>query len=122
MNFSYRSLLTTILLGLTATLPVTAQPDSKTYQLRSQYFTYQDRLQTYIIPCSLQLVFKIGKNDYDGDNDYCNSAATKFDRVIMYKPFKNRTGCTLVYPDNNREDIGRCIVIDRAGREIEWGK
>jgi hypothetical protein len=122
MKFNSHIVLMSIALGLATTLPTTAQPNSKTYQLSSQYFTYQGQNQTYVIPCSLQLVFKVGKDDYAGDKNYCDRSVARFDRVIMYKPFKNRTGCTLVYPDNKREDIGRCILFDREGKEVEWGK
>ncbi|WP_281261380.1 hypothetical protein [Chamaesiphon polymorphus] len=38
----------------------------------------------------------------------------------MSKPYKNHTGCTLVYADRRQENIGRCVVIDKEGREIQW--
>jgi hypothetical protein len=121
MKFNSRIALVSIAVGVVAALPVIAQPDSKTFTLKSQYFTHSGRATTYIIPCRLQNIFKIGKDDLE-DKDYCDRSAARFDRVIMYKPYKNRTGCTLVYADNRREDIGRCILFDPNGRELEWGK
>jgi hypothetical protein len=108
---------------LAAALPATAQPNSKTYILKSQYFSYQNSqksLDTYIIPCSLLSVFNIGKGDFSGETNLCDRNSASFKQVIMSKPYKNHSGCTLVYADNRQDKIGRCVLIDKEGKEVEY--
>jgi hypothetical protein len=124
MQINSCKLFTTVFLFiLSASLPAIAQQDTKTYILKSQYFSYRDEqksLSTYLIPCSLLSVFNIGKGDFSGDTQLCDRNTANFKQVIMSKPYKNHTGCTLVYADRRQENIGRCVVIDKEGREIQW--
>jgi hypothetical protein len=120
---SYKLLTPILLILLSITLPLAAQQDSKTYTLKSQYFSYRDdqkSLSTYLIPCSLLSVFNIGKGDFSGETKLCDRNLASFQQVIVSKPYKNRSGCTLVYADRRQENIGRCVLIDRQGQEVEW--
>jgi hypothetical protein len=123
MKHNRQTILSIVLLILTTALPVRSQTDSKTYVLKSQHFAYQDSqksLSTYIIPCSLLFVFNIGKGDFSGETTLCDRNTANFKQVIMSKPFKNRSGCTLVYINNRKDNIGRCILIDKEGNEVQW--
>lgn len=124
MNYGIR-LFTISSLIFGVALPINAQPDSKTYVLKTRYFIYQDydkSLSSYVIPCSLRQVFDIGKGDFSGKANTCNDRSVAFKQLVMTKPYKNHSGCMLVYANNKQDNIGRCVLLDKEGQEVEWSK